>query len=133
MDEHVRIAAILRIAYSGIGLLAAAIVFLVFGGLGILAAVAEPSSAHESVPALWAIGACIAALVGILGLPGVIVGLGMLRFRPWARILGIVFAFFDLPAVPLGTALGIYSLWVLLNPQTAELFEYGGPITPSRF
>jgi hypothetical protein len=130
MEEHVRFAAILRIAYSGLGLLIAAVVFLVFGGLAMLAAVAEPSSAHESVPVLTAFGVCIAALVGILGLPGVIVGLGMLRFRPWARILGIVFAFFDLPAFPLGTALGIYSLWVLLNPQVAEMFEYGGPIGP---
>jgi hypothetical protein len=133
MEEHVRIAAILRIAYSGLGLVAAAIVFLVFGGIAVLAAVTDPSSAHESFPALVVIGVCIAALVGILGLPGVIVGWGMLRYRPWARILGIVFAFFDLPAFPLGTALGVYTLWVLLNPQVAEMFEYGGPIAPPRF
>jgi hypothetical protein len=133
MDEHVRIAAILRIAYSGLGLVAAAIILLVFGGLAVLAAVADPSTAHQSFPALTVIGVCIATIVGILGLPGVIVGWGMLRFRPWARILGIIFAFFDLPAFPLGTALGVYTLWVLLNPQTAELFEYGGPMAPPRY
>jgi hypothetical protein len=133
MEEHVRIAAILRIVYSGLGLVASAIVFLVFGGLAVLAAVADPSSAHQSASVLTLIGVWIAALVGICGLPGVIVGWGMLRYRPWARILGIILAFLDLPAFPLGTALGIYSLWVLLNPQVAEMFEYGGPVSPPRF
>ena len=133
MVEHVRIAAILRIVYSGLGLLAAAIVFLVFGGLAVLAAVADPSSAHQSVPVLTVIGVWIAVIVGILGLPGVIVGWGMLHFRPWARILGIIFAILDLPTFPVGTALGIYTLWVLMNPEVAEMFEHGGPISPTPF
>src|SRR5215469_7451396 len=34
--------------------------------------------------------------------------------KPWARVLGLVVAFLALLRFPLGTALGIYTIWVLL-------------------
>lgn len=64
-----------------------------------------------------------------------IVGWGLLDRRPWARILGIVLAFLALLSFPLGTALGIYTLWVLL-PSTSEqeynqLATSGAPLAAS--
>jgi hypothetical protein len=50
----------------------------------------------------------------------------MLGFRPWGRIFGLVFAILDLPAFPIGTAIGAYSLWALLHPEAVQLFERGG-------
>lgn len=44
--------------------------------------------------------------------------------RPWARIYGIVLGFIVLLHVPFGTALGVYTLWVLL-PETSRR-EYDG-------
>jgi hypothetical protein len=44
---------------------------------------------------------------------------GLLERQPWARILGIVVAFLALIRFPFGTALGIYTLWVLL-PESSE-------------
>ncbi|PYT24171.1 MAG: hypothetical protein DMG57_29615 [Acidobacteria bacterium] len=64
-----------------------------------------------------------------LSLPGIVVGVGLLRFRPWARILGIVLSVLDLNDVPLGTAVGIYGFWVLLSPETERLFR-AGPSQP---
>jgi hypothetical protein len=40
-------------------------------------------------------------------------GYALLTRQPWGRILAIVFAIFALIHFPLGTALGIYTLWVL--------------------
>jgi hypothetical protein len=43
----------------------------------------------------------------------VLTGYALLTRQPWGRILAIVFSVFALFHFPLGTALGIYTLWVL--------------------
>ena len=43
----------------------------------------------------------------------VLTGYALLTRQPWGRILAIVFSIFALFHFPLGTALGIYTLWVL--------------------
>lgn len=43
----------------------------------------------------------------------VLTGYALLTRQPWGRILAIVFAIFALFHFPFGTALGIYTLWVL--------------------
>jgi hypothetical protein len=40
-------------------------------------------------------------------------GYALLTRQPWGRIFGIVFGILALIHLPLGTALGIYTLWVL--------------------
>jgi uncharacterized membrane protein (DUF2068 family) len=47
---------------------------------------------------------------------------GLWGYRPWARSLGLALGLFDLPLVPLGTGLGAYALWVLLQEDTRRRF-----------
>ncbi len=47
---------------------------------------------------------------------------GLRDLRPWARLLGLALGLFNLPLVPLGTALGGYTLWVLLHDETRRRF-----------
>lgn len=47
---------------------------------------------------------------------------GLLHFRPWARILAIILAVLHIFSFPFGTALAIYTLWVLLSSETQPLF-----------
>lgn len=54
---------------------------------------------------------------------GLIAGWGLLERQPWARMLAIVLGAFSLVDVPFGTALGIYTLWVLLPAQSEEEFR----------
>ena len=61
-------------------------------------------------------------MVVVLSLPGIIAGIGLLKLQPWARILAIVISALDLLNVPIGTALGVYGLWVLLQAETERLF-----------
>jgi len=58
----------------------------------------------------------------VVSLPGLIIGIGLLQFRPWARVGGIVLSAFDLLGFPFHTILGIYGLWVLLNRETEQMF-----------
>ena len=53
------------------------------------------------------------------GAVGFVAGWGLLNREPWGRVLALVLGFIALIHVPLGTALGIYTLWVLL-PANAE-------------
>lgn len=47
---------------------------------------------------------------------------GLLAYHPWARALGLALGLFDLPLVPLGTGLGGYAIWVLLQDDTRRKF-----------
>ena len=58
--------------------------------------------------------------------PEVIGGIGLLKRRGWAKILVMIIAVFSLMNIPIGTAISIYTLWVLLNEQTARLFTRAG-------
>jgi hypothetical protein len=60
--------------------------------------------------------------------PGIIIGWGLTAFKPWARILGIVFSGLNLLNVPFGTILGIYGLWVLLSNEGTAIFERRYPV-----
>ena len=61
--------------------------------------------------------------LGLTGVIDIIVGVRLLKFKCWGRILVIVKGILDLPAFPIGTALGIYTLMVMYNRETKPLFE----------
>jgi hypothetical protein len=57
------------------------------------------------------------------GVLGVIAGWGLLDRQPWARVLAIVLGMFTLFHLVLGTALGIYTLWVLLPGESEREYR----------
>lgn len=65
-----------------------------------------------------------AGTLTILGAGGVCLGLGLMRRLPWARTAGIALGILALFHVPLGTALGIYTLWVLLADENGDEYRY---------
>jgi hypothetical protein len=65
----------------------------------------------------------IAILVVAKAAAGFLVGWGLLQREPWARSLTIILAFLALFNVPFGTALGIYTLWVLLPAESDVEYE----------
>jgi hypothetical protein len=54
---------------------------------------------------------------------GFIAGWGLLQRENWARIFALVMGFIALLNVPLGTALGVYTLWVLLPSQSDDEYQ----------
>jgi len=61
----------------------------------------------------------IGLLISGFAIAGVIAGWGLLVHSPWARMLAIVLGCISLIHLPFGTALGIYTLWVLI-PERAD-------------
>src|SRR5688572_18788839 len=108
MNSHVKLVAVLHIVFGALGLLGALIVFAVFGtASGIVIWNGEPGAA--SIIAIVAL--FIGGLVALLSIPDLIGGWGLLAGKSWARVVVIVLSIIHLLNVPLGTALGVYSLW----------------------
>jgi len=105
---------------------------LLFGALGVLAAFAVMagtvlggffSGSLMGMIGLSMIGTFAAVIIIAYAIPGLLAGYGLLKFAPWARVLTIVLALFELIRFPFGTCLGVYSLWVLLSADGAALFR----------
>ena len=122
MAQHVKILGILHIVFGGLGVLGAITVLLIFGGVSALVAADHSSDSLTAIPIIGAIGGFVFILIMALSLPGLIIGIGLVQFRPWARLGGIIVSAFDLLGFPFHTALGICGLWVLLNRETEQMF-----------
>ena len=120
MAQHVKILGILHIVFGALGILGALVVLAIFGGLS--AVVNLSDSTDVPAPILAAIGVFVFFVVLVISLPGFVIGIGLVQFRPWARVAGIVIAALDLLGFPFHTLLGIYGLWVLLNRETEQMF-----------
>lgn len=118
MATHVKVLGWLYIIGNGLMLL-----FAVLGGG--LAAVGGLLSGDADAAAAGGIMGILAVVFALFAIPGMLIGWGLLNYKNWARILGIVFGVLNLINIPIGTAIGIYSLWVLFNDQVAASFRQG--------
>ena len=119
--EHIRLVGILWLALSALNALAA---LFLFGISNVIFLRAGNFSGRPNIPAGFI--HIVLAVIGIIlmakAAAGFLAGWGLLQRQSWARLLTIVLSFLALFNVPFGTALGIYSLWVLL--PTASDAEY---------
>ena len=129
MQTHVKVVGVAFIVFGALGILAATVIMLVFGGAaGLVGVSADPEEAAFALPIIGLTGTFLSMFLFALSVPGLITGFGLLSWKPWARILGIVLCAIQLINIPLGTLLGIYGLWVLLNSETERLFSTGTAI-----
>jgi len=117
MDKHIVLIAILHIALATLGLIIAMVVFTAVVGGGVL------SGDDEAIAITAIVGTVIAGFIAILSVPSIIGGIGLLKHQPWARILMMIIAALDLFNIPIGTAIGVYTLWVLLQDETIQIFS----------
>lgn len=54
---------------------------------------------------------------------GFFAGWGLMQRESWARIVVLVLAFISLFNLPFGTAIGVYTLWVLLPSESQQEFD----------
>jgi hypothetical protein len=124
METHVKVLAVLFIVFSALGTLGAFVVATVFGVAGVAtAAGASGSDAAIALPIIGLAGTALTIYLLALSLPGLIAGIGLLKYKPWARILAIVLSALHLINFPIGTLLGLYALYVLLSDEGSRLFK----------
>ncbi len=65
----------------------------------------------------------VGIFLGLFGVLHLVLAWGLFERAPWARMLGLVIGFLALLRFPLGTALGIYTLWVLLPEESGREYD----------
>jgi hypothetical protein len=116
MRQHVTLLGAFLIAHSALSLLLAMILFISIAGGGLL------SGDATAIAITGTVAAVLGGFFVLISLPGLIAGIGLLYHKKWARILGLIICILGLLAVPLGTALGIYGIYVLTRDETIALF-----------
>ena len=123
MTTHVKVLGALFIIFGAL------YVVLAFGStmiMGVVAALVGSQGGDDAAVGASVLGFAGAALFVVLlciGIPGIITGIGLLKFKRWSRIAGIVLSAIRLISFPFGTIVGIYGLWVLFNKETEALFD----------
>ena len=125
--QHVKIVAWIYIVLGSLAVLAG-ICTVAGGGLAGFSGAGAAATAEEAAGA-----GVFGAIMGVLGFVYLIIGAlevfagwGLLKYRPWSRTLAIVLSAIMLIGIPIGTIIGAYALWVLLNDDTKRLFGGGG-------
>jgi hypothetical protein len=124
MQKHVTVVGVLHIAYNAFGILAAMATFMFIVGGGLVGGLISGEE-EIVIPITFFVGTAATFWLLLVSVPGIIGGVGLLRLRPWGRYMVLVLAVLDLLNIPIGTAIGVYSIWVLVQDETAKLFAGG--------
>jgi len=119
LQGHLHTLGILWMILGGLFLIPALGLILFGGGLHLVVHNQEPFATFIPL-AIYALGATLL----ILGFGGICVGLGLRERQSWARITAIILGVLALFHPPLGTGLGVYTLWVLLSDESGEEYRY---------
>jgi hypothetical protein len=117
MRKHLTALAALHIGFSLVLVLVGLLVLIILPTAGVFAD--EP----DALPLFSTIGVAVGTFFLVLAVPGIVGGIGLFKRWPWARILVLVLAAVHILNIPIGTALGIYTIWVLVQDETEALFE----------
>lgn len=119
MEKHINVVAALHIGLSILGILVGVFVYIVLFFVGDL------SGDHDARFVLGLIAKILVGFMFLLSLPGIIAGIGLFKRKEWARILTLIVSVLDLLNFPIGTAVGVYSIWALVQPEVVEQFKQG--------
>ena len=123
MDKHITVVGALHIGYGILSLLIGMAVWIGLVGMGVLSA--DP----DAIRILSFIGTLVGLFLILVSIPEIVGGIWLLKRRSWARILLMVMAVLELIRIPLGTALGVYTIWVLVQDETKRILEAGDGLT----
>jgi hypothetical protein len=117
VENHGHLLGILWLAFSALNLVGGVILLVVSGTL-------IPHLREMGAPPEMPVGflSSLLSVLGILilakGALGFIAGYGLINHEAWARIVALVLAFISLFNIPFGTAIGVYTMWVLLPGES---------------
>ena len=124
VQRHVHMLAILWLAFSAFNTLGGLILLLL--GNTLFPHLHEMKDVPPDVPTgfLTALFSTLGIIVLAKAAVGFIAAWGLLQREKWARTLVLVVAFISLfTNIPFGTALGVYTLWVLLSADSHREYD----------
>lgn len=117
MEKHITVVGMLCIGLSILGILIGGLAFVLLTWVGFTV------HDEEASVILPTVGIIIGTFLFLISVPGIIGGIGLLNRKEWARVLVLIVSAFHLINFPIGTAVGTYSIWVLIQQETIRLFN----------
>lgn len=113
--KHLTVVGVAQMAFNALWICAETVSFFVLRAKNL----ASDAAYIPRIPTHTLIFTSVVIMVNIIGIAG---GYGILRERRWAWRAVIVVSIIELIVFPVGTILGIYSLWILFNKRVKEVF-----------
>lgn len=130
MEKHIKLVAVLNIVYRCFIVVGSFVLFILsalFGRImdfveqrGDLHAGDIPREVLDIVPFILVIVGVVMLIISVIAIIG---SVGLMRKKEWGRITLLIVSVFNLMHVPLGTALGVYTLWVILNEEIVRMYN----------
>ena len=117
MEKHLTIVALINITFGIILFCVGILLFVLIAGGGML------SGDIEAIFITGSIGSAFGLFFTILAIPEILGGIGLLQKKNWGRIIILIVSIIDLINIPIGTAIGVYSIWVLMSDKTIMLMD----------
>ena len=121
VKENVKLLGILWLVYSVFTLLGAIAIWM-FANI-IFGAIMRAQPGAQIPTFIQPLLSSIAFVILVKAALGLAAGAGLMQHAPWARILALVVGFIALLNLPFGTALGIYTIWVLLAADGEKQYQ----------
>lgn len=118
MKKHVSVVGGLQIGFSILWFIGALVVFFVFNF-----AKGFVGDDDVATKVLSFMQFAVPLFIGVIAIIGIIGGVGLLAYKGWARILVIIVSALGCFNIPIGTLVGVYSIWVLMQDETVKMFD----------
>ncbi len=118
IKKHITFVAALHIGFSIIGIVGAFALFFI-----LRFAASFVGDEEVALTVLRFIGTFLPVTMLAVSILGLIGGIGLLSYRKWARILVLIVSAADCVNIPLGTLVGVYSIWALMQDEATKLFN----------
>lgn len=116
MERHIKLLGALYIIFGALFLIGAVVIYFSLIAAGVLSGDATAMFVTEIV------GIVLGSFLLLVSIPGIIAGIGLLKYKPWAKTLALVIGIINLINFPIGTIIGVYTIWALMNSQTEKIF-----------
>lgn len=117
MEGHIRTVASLHVALSILGFIGAITLYSILNLIG------NFTDCQETEFILSIIATSFSIFLFIISIPGLIAGLALFKHKEWARIVILIISVIKLLSFPIGTVIGGYSIWVLVQRETIDIFK----------
>jgi putative Mn2+ efflux pump MntP len=122
MDHHKKVLGIIYIITASLSIL---IMLLVSAFMGTLFEfIIDKAKEEDAELVLQAVKSLVTGIVWVItifvSIPSIIAGIGLLNKQRWALTLALILGCLKLLSFPIGTAIGVYSIWVYTENSRLE-------------